>query len=1079
MSMILAQQSFGQKVAAMLALTQGSSYSTGISNSILIGFALAILGMAIWSVWLIMHVPKFSHFIDQLRKGKLARFFSLSFLCSIVGAWLFLLLLRTVVLQRGIALLDVPLIGYIVQHRTVVLTQIMRYITILGEIWFVVPAALLVAFILERRSRFWQASYMLVSTVLGAGICDLIFKLVVARPRPPLHWSDAPVIGFAFPSGHATLTVFYIILAYILTRTLSKKWARIAVWSGAMILVLAVGLSRVYLGVHWPTDVLGGWALALFWSGLVVTIMPIAKIQSIAPRAEVTVPLPTLSTSSVTPLQGLKSEDVAMRIADGKVNRFQRRTSRTIWQILATHVFTRFNALLGTLVVMTIAVGQYRDALFGIVIVLNMAIGIIQELRSKWTLDRLSLLTKSQVIVIRDNQKMLLPVEQIVVDDLLEVQMGNQVPVDGVMMSGMSCEVDESQLTGESEPVQKNIGDKLYSGSVVVAGSALVQAIQVGENSYANQLAKTARVFSLVHSELREGTDKILQFITWLLVFMVPLLFVSQIMYAGTGLREAVIGAIAGVVGMIPEGLVLLTSVVMATAVLRLAKKSALIQELAAVEMLARIDTLCVDKTGTLTEGTMSVETLVPVADISFAPEQLQAVLRTFAESDNHHNASMAAIAHHCQSVTPLSWPITSTIAFSSSRKWSALSFAGHGSWVLGAPDIVVRESGSAYPDQITDYINNGKRVLVLAHLSRELLKPEDSLSATQPMLYIVLNEQLRSQVVETLAYFKEQGITIKVISGDHAQAVSAIAKSVGIVSSEKAVDATTLPLDPVDIAAIANQNAVFGRVTPVQKQQLIKGLQSQGHVVAMIGDGVNDVLALKTADFGVAMGAGSDATRAIAQLVLLKNDFGILPDVIAEGRRVISNMERTANLFLTKTTYAFLFALAVEFAHVPFPFLPRHLTIVSFFTIGVPALMLSFAKNNLRAQPGFVARVVRFSLPLGAILAGMTLLVYALMRQLAPIDLMMARTAATIVLVGCGFSVIGLLERQASLMQKLILAFLIVLFVTGVALPSMQHFFALRLFSWQGGLIVFTILVASVVIIRKVGEKLIGRIPR
>ncbi len=1117
--MLQASSSFGQQLAGILAMAQNKPYTDFVSNLILGIFALLVIFGALIAIWISTRPQHFQALLTKVRSWSLVRFVekiftsSLQFLldrfsmhgaygisftialaifCS--GIWLFAELLENVVAQSEAVLLDQPLLVFIASHRQPALTSIMHFITLLGEPWFVIPLAVLAGVLFWYKTKSWQSLYILASAVTGAGIFDLLFKSLVARarPLPLLRVLDVP--GYAFPSGHAALTVFYIMMGYLIARRVKAWQLKVVVWVAAILMAVLIGISRVYLGVHWPTDVIGGWALALVWASLVIGIASLVdrlaqekqvaekKVEQSLTQELFTVALPNLERSYDTGPAGLSSAQVAERVAHKQVNTFQSRTSRTVGQICSSHIFTRFNALLGTLVLITVMVGEYRDALFGIIIVLNTAIGIIQELRSKWTLDHLVLLTMTNIAAVRNGQVVLIPVDQIVVDDVLSLKLGNQIPVDGVVLSEQGLEIDESQLTGESEPVHKASGDKVYSGSFVVAGDGLIQAIKVGESAYANQLAKVAQKFSLVHSELRTGIDKILQVITWLLVFTVPLLFISQLTYGHGGWREAIIGAIAGVVGMVPEGLVLLTSVVMATAVVRLARKSALIQELAAVEILARVDVLCVDKTGTLTDGKMAFDSLI-MAEESQSDFDLAAgssVLRAFVQASANPNPSLAAIGVGCGEAKDLPWSVTSTVAFSSSRKWSALAFAEHGLWVLGAPEMVLLTDSISFPEAVQAKINQGKRVLVLAS-SQESLKnnavnDEMVLPSMTPKLYVVLSEELRPNVMETLAYFKQQGITLKVISGDSAQTVAAVAKQVGIADQIESIDTTDLPTDVQSVAEIVENNTVFGRVTPSQKQLLIRGLQAKGHTVAMVGDGVNDVLALKSANFGVAMGAGSDATRAIAQLILLNNDFGVLPDVIAEGRRVISNMERTANLFITKTTYAFLLALAVQVARVPFPFLPRHLTIISFFTIGIPALLLSFAKSSARAKPGFVSRVLGFSVPMGALLAGLTLIAYALIRQYLPFDMAFARTGATITLVICGFSVLFLLEPKTNIWQRLMTLLLIVAFALVLMVPASQHFFALRTLSLAGWGIVGSLSLIGIILIRIFGKRMLKR---
>lgn len=1107
---------FSHQIAEILNVVRDRPYSDFVSNLILGLFALLIISLGILSVWISTHPHQFHQLWLAARKRSLFRWieknitrgvqflldrfstkgaygisFTLGLIIVALGLWIFSALLKDVINNTETVLLDAPLLSYVASHRQDWLTVVMKIVTTVGGPIFIIPAAIVVGIGLRYWYKKWQPTMILVAATAGAGLFDVLLKEFIDRPRPLAVWRLIEVPGSAFPSGHSALAVFYIITAYLVTRKLINWQSKVFVWILGGIMMLAIGVSRVYLGVHWPTDVVGGWALGLIWAALTITVTNAVeelstekqsneRDQELSLRQELlTVALPELVPDHKGKLKGLSNDAVQERMQANQVNTFKARTSRTLWQICSAHIFTRFNALLGALLVVTISVGEYRDALFGIVIILNTAIGIVQELRAKWTLDHLVFLTTTHVDVMRDGQVVSIAVNEIVVDDTIHLQVGHQIPVDGVVLKATAVEVDESQLTGESDPVRKEVGDRIYSGSFIVAGTLVMQAVKVGEDAYANKLAKVAQKFILAHSELREGINTILKVITWLLVFIVPLLFLSQLSYGHGGWREAVIGAIAGVVGMIPEGLVLLTSVVMATAVMRLARQSALIQELAAVEILARVDVLCVDKTGTLTDGRMTLEQLILAkeAKAEYSLEEAQSILYAFAQASSNRNASLQAISDGCEGDEQLAWDVASTIAFSSARKWSAVTFVKQGTWILGAPDMLIAQKN---PTAVQAKVAEGKRVLVLAHTSKVISVKENEavmkLPQLMPILYIVLNEELRPNVKQTLAYFRKQGVTLKVISGDNAQTVAAIAKSVGISEKIESIDATTLPLSLNEVAKLAEKNTVFGRVTPSQKQLLIQALQSKGHTVAMIGDGVNDVLALKTADFGISMGAGSDATRAIAKLILVNNDFGVLPDVIAEGRRVIANMERTANLFITKTAYAFLLALAVQVARVPFPFLPRHLTIISFFTIGVPALLLSFAKNNVRAKTGFVSRVLRFSLPMGALLAGLSLVTYALVRNAFAVDMAFARTAATITLVMCGFAVLFVLQPKATFWHRVLSIMLVVVFGIMLFIPFIQHFFALRMLPLHGWVIVGLCSLVGIFLINILGNNLLKK---
>lgn len=762
--------------------------------------------------------------------------------------------------------------------------------------------------------------------------------------------------------------------------------------------------------------------------------------------------LPDMSGYTPTAADGLTEEEASTRYNAGQNNITHVRTSRSYRHIFYSNIFTRFNALLSVMYVIILFVGTLQDSLFGLIIVLNTVIGIVQELRAKWTLDKLALVLTPHATVLRNGKIKTVPASKIVLDDVIEVTAGKQILVDGIVIATTHLEVNESMITGESEAVEKKAGDPIYSGSFVLSGKCRMQAIRVGERAYARQLARVARHFVLSKSELRKGINQILRYVTWLLVPAALLLFITQILYMQHGWKDALAASAGGVVNMIPDGLVLLTSVVMALAIVRLSKKRVLIQELPAVEMLARINVLCLDKTGTLTEGTITTERIVPLATSDKAPQvDIKTVLAYFAYAQEQ-TTTLRAIGDAFPLAEPQQWAITDNVPFSSSRKWSALTFKKNGTWLLGATEMMVADnelSRLQKTSELTSLVQSGKRVLLLAYSPTRISRSTDGKSfltpKSFPVAFVVLQEKLRPGVQQTLDYFKEQGVAVKVISGDTPQTVGAVAKEAGI-SAETPQSGLTLPDTIEELGDVVEKNAVFGRVLPEQKRMMMRALKRRGYVVAMVGDGVNDVLAIKEADFSIAMGSGTDASRAIAQLVLLDNNFSSLPDIIAEGRRIIANIERTANLFITKTAYVIIMSLAVGIALVPFPFLPRHLTLIGTFTVGVPALFLSFAKNNKRAQPGFVKRVFRFSLPSGTLVASLTLMTYALTRLLVPDSIEVARSSATLALFGCGMALLILLAKPKTILQKGFIAALGLCMALFFIIPSWRGSFGLAL---------------------------------
>jgi cation-transporting ATPase E len=759
--------------------------------------------------------------------------------------------------------------------------------------------------------------------------------------------------------------------------------------------------------------------------------------------------LPQPPRPDVDPAKGLTGAEVADRTARGLVNDVPSAPTRSVADIVRANVFTRFNALLGGMLVVILIVGPIQDALFGFVLIANSLIGIVQEIRAKRTLDRLTLLTAPRARVVRDGDVRDLTVGEVVLDDVLDAPAGSQVIVDGSVLTSEGLEVDESLLTGEADPVVKEPGDEVLSGSFVVAGSGRYRATRVGAEAYAVRIAEDARRFTLTSSELRSGIDRILRYVTWAIVPTAILLFVSQIR-AHDSWRSAMSGAVAGTVAMVPEGLVLLTSLAFAVAVVRLARRRVLVQELPAVEGLARVDVLCIDKTGTLTEGRLAVERVERLTEADPAP-----ILASLAAADRAPNATSRAIAEAFPDA-PAGWVVDDAVAFSSARKWSAASFGGNGTWAIGAPDVLL---GDGPDDGLRDHLHEevaaGRRVVLLARGSalRDEALPED----LEPVALVILGDRIRADAADTLRYFAAQDVTVKVISGDHPATVGAIAGQLGLAGADRPIDARELPEeDPAGLADVLETHSVFGRVTPQQKRAMVRALQAAGHTVAMTGDGVNDALALKDADIGVAMGSGSDATRAVAQLVLLDSTFDALPPVVAEGRRVLGNIERTSGLYLTKTTYAMLIAIAVGVLGFVFPFLPRHLTLIGSLTIGIPSFFLALAPSEDRFRPGFVRRVLRFAVPAGILAAIATLFAYALALDEEGVTLAQAQTAAVFTLTWIGFGVLSLVAYPVRGWRLALVWSMAGAFVGVVAFPVTREFFALDpppLIVWLAGI--------------------------
>jgi magnesium-transporting ATPase (P-type) len=751
-----------------------------------------------------------------------------------------------------------------------------------------------------------------------------------------------------------------------------------------------------------------------------------------------------VETTTDGPWSGLTDAEVRERVARGRDNRVPRTTSRTVGQIVLANVLTPFNALLGGLLVLILIVGPIQDALFGGVLIANAAIGIVQEIRAKRTLDRLTLLSAPRSRVVRESVVREVPVADVVQDDVLDLRPGDQLPVDGVVLMSSGLELDESLLTGESDTVSKDSGDEVLSGSFVASGGGRARATRVGLEAYARTIEREASRFSLVRSELRDGINLIVKLVAWAMIPVASLLIWSQLR-SDAGFHDAIRGAVAGVVAMVPEGLVLLTSVAFAMAVTRLGRRQVLVQELPAVEGLARVDTLGIDKTGTLTEGRLALDDLVHLTEADEG--SIHTALGALVAADPSPNATLRAIGEAVGSRAD-GWTPGERVAFSSARKWSGASFVGHGTWILGAPEVLLAEAtpGGAVDtvrDRVAAEAVKERRVLLLQRSDAPLAGPELPAQRSSAAL-VLLTDRVRPDAADTMRYFEEQGVAVKVISGDSPDTVSAIARRVGIPNAEPGVDARELPGDPAALAPELERAAVFGRVTPQQKRAMVRALQSTGHEVAMTGDGVNDVLALKDADIGIAMGSGSDASRAVAKVVLLDGRFSSMPWVVAEGRRVLANIERTAKLFVTKTVYAMLLSLAVGVIGWPFPFLPRQLTVIGTLTIGIPAFVMTLEPSARRARPGFIRRVLRFAVPAGFMAAIGTFFAYAWVYVTLDRPLDQARTTATLALFAIGMAIVLIVGRPLTRVRALMIVAMIGAFALILAVPGLRTFYGM-----------------------------------
>ena len=764
----------------------------------------------------------------------------------------------------------------------------------------------------------------------------------------------------------------------------------------------------------------------------------------------------SVETPGLNRAVGLDEAEVAERIAAGQVNDLPPRSGRTVAGIIRANVFTRINAILSVLLVLVVITGSLRNGLFALLIVVNSVVGIIQEIRAKRTLDRLAIVGEAHPVVRRDGAAERLDRRQVVLDDVIELQPGDQVMVDGDVIETDHLELDEALLTGESDPVAKAVGDQVLSGSFVAAGRGAYRATRVGADAYAAQLAAEASKYTLVNSELRNGLNLILRWVTYLLIPVAALTIWVQVRQLSVDRNQALLNLVAALVPMVPEGLILLTSVAFALGVVRLARRGCLVQELPAIEGLARVDTVCVDKTGTLTAPGLTFERLVPVRrpgeggpDALVPESDLAAFAAQLAATDPSPNPTVQAIADHL-GAPEQPRPLRATEPFSSRTKWSGATFepapGRPTTLLLGAVDVLA-SPGSPVSQEAERLGAGGLRVLGLARSSApvgEVRVPD----GVEVIGLLTLGQNIRPDAADTVAYFADQGVAVKVISGDNASSVAAVAGQVGITGT--AVDARSLPDDPARLADDMANHAVFGRVTPQQKRAMVGALQARGHVVAMTGDGVNDVLALKDADVGVAMGSGSEASRSAAQLVLLDDRFSVLPRVVAEGRRVIGNIERVAVLFLTKTFYSVLLALLVGLAQLPFPFVPLHVTITAWFTIGIPAFFLSLAPNAARAKPGFARRALSRAAPAGIAIAVCTFASYVVLRQfVSGASQKQISTACLLVVIGIAMWVLIVVTKPDEPWKWALILGGAAAYAVIFCVPALAHFFTLDVGSW------------------------------
>lgn len=666
---------------------------------------------------------------------------------------------------------------------------------------------------------------------------------------------------------------------------------------------------------------------------------------------------------------GLTHQQVEQRVQQGLMNISHDNISKTKKQIILEHTLTYFNCLNLFLAAIIISTGRWTNLTFMVVIFINAFIGIYQELKVKKIIDQLTVVTVKKVKVIRDQQEMIIPTEELVKDDIVFLETGNQIGSDCIVLDSHGMEVNEALLTGESEPVKKNLNDELLSGSFVVAGSAYAKVICVGNENYSTKLVHKAKNKNNASSEMKDSIEKVIKILSVVIIPVGLVLYFSQRSAFPNDLASAIVKTVAGVIGMIPEGLVLLTSLSFIIGVGKLARKKALIQEMEAIEALARVDVLCLDKTGTITTGELKVENVLPIN--SHTLQDIEFIMGVMAHECDDVNATQLALQNYFSKQDHVK--IDNSIPFSSQRKMRALTIVGRGNYVLGAPDFLLMPDDE-FLIEAEKYASKGYRVLLLGQTD-SIDVSQSQIGAVKAMALIVIYDCIRPEAKETLRFFENAHVDIRILSGDNPTTVARVAQLAGLKDGHLYIDASTLPEDDLEMEKIVSHYHVFGRVKPEQKQRIIKALQANGHVVGMVGDGVNDVLALKDADCGIAMAAGSDAAKQAAHIVLLDSSFASMVDIVKEGRAIIADIERVSSLYLTKTIYSTVLCLVFAGLQMSYPFTPLQLSLISGLAIGLPSFLLTLERSSSLSSQGFLKHVISTALP-----CALTMIIYMLL---------------------------------------------------------------------------------------------------
>ena len=770
------------------------------------------------------------------------------------------------------------------------------------------------------------------------------------------------------------------------------------------------------------------------------------------------------SDSSKEILTGLSSKEVNKRIKEGKLNYIPKAPSRTFGQILRANLFTSFNAINVVLAVIIILAGSPKNAIFVGVILVNTLIGVAQELRAKEILEKLSVISMAHAKVLRDGEVREISIDKIVLDDVLYLESGMQVLADAIVVDNNGLEVDESMLTGESDAIGKREGDKLLSGSFIVAGECYARVEKVGKETYSSSLAEEAKQFKITNSELQSAINKIFKVLLWIIIPLTILLTVTQLRVPDATWQSAAIGTVSGIIGMIPEGLVLLTSATFIVSIIKLSKFDTLVQELCATEVLARVDVLCLDKTGTLTRGDLKLSDVKIIGknDKSEIDRVLGAIVHNLPSKNPTQKAILDKYKEYDKGLECIK-----KIPFSSKRKWGGLTFKGElGSWILGAPEVILGKEYVFIKNMVEEEAKKGKRVLLLAKFHGEELS--DSLKGNiESSALILIEDVIREAAPKVLDYFEKQGVDVKIISGDSPVTVSEVARRAGVKSWDKYIDARELPEDYTEFKNVVKNTTVFGRVTPHQKKKIVIALQEMDHTVAMTGDGVNDVLALKASDCGIAMANGSDATKAVAQLVLMKSDFSALPKVLEEGRKQINNLERVSELFLSKTIYSILLAFVCSVMFLPYPILPIQLSLVGSCAIGIPAFFLAMLPSTGGVKKGFLTRVITVSVPNGVILAGFTVGTFLISLALG-VSMDQSRTLSLLMFAGISMVILLRVAKPLTKFKAVLCMSMFGIMVLAFITPVGRYVFSLTSIKLRYWVISLAIIVLSGPLITK-----------